>query len=164
MCGPEFWSWLHYSNYASGDCASGDCVSPPVSPSVKCVVPHGLRFCPAAAVPDSKQPPRGPDRDPYARSCLPPTKGDGEDIPLLNGDLKFKLTQILGPFGYQGQEGMLRGLTQIWAEFFVDGRLGALVAASAGWWSGRGHRGKDGRRAGLQEALASLLPGAAPAV
>lgn len=149
---PEFWPQLYYS---TASLCPGNCLSPPISPSGTWVVPHDLWFLLAGAVPDSKQPPRGLDGGPSMRSCLAFAKGGGEDIPLLKSDLKFKLTQTLAPLGYPGHEGVLRGLTQIGAEFLVDGRLASLVAVSTGQWSGRGCRGEHGSGAGLQDVLAS---------
>lgn len=68
----------------------------------------GLWFLPAIAVPDSKQPLKGLDGGLYTRNCSALTKGDGEGVLFLNGDLKFKLRQTLGVLGNQGREVMLR--------------------------------------------------------
>lgn len=72
-----------------------------------------LWFLPAIAVPDSKQPLKGLDGGRYTKNCSALTKGDGEGVLFLNGDLRFKLRHTLGALGNQGHELMLRGsLTQ----------------------------------------------------
>lgn len=64
-------------------------------PSCEVGCARGPWFLSATAVSDSKQPLKGLDGVSYTRNCSALARGDEEGVLLLNGELKFKLRQIL---------------------------------------------------------------------